>query len=208
MKKLVGLIILIFFLSFSVKSQQKTDSIKTALLIVDIQDFYFPGNSPGLVNAIPASLHAKEVLQIFRNEHQLVVHIRHKSSKGFEIQENVAPHPGEKVITKEEVNSFLGTDLLEFLKTNNINRLVIMGMQTQLCLEAAVRAAHDFGFQCIVIQDACATRDVTFGDKTVKAEDVQATILSALNDGGYAKIIDTNEFKENAEKYLFQKADF
>ncbi len=208
MKRKLRLVFTFLLFPFLINAQQNQDSIKTALLIVDIQDFYFPGDGPGLVNAIPASLAAKEVLQVFRDQHQLVVHVRHKSNRGFEIQKNVAPLSTEKVITKEEVNSFLGTDLLEYLKNNNINRLVIIGMQTQLCLEGAVRAAHDFGYQCIVIQDACATRDVTFGDKTVKAEDVQTTVLATLTDGRYANVIDLKEFKTNAEKYLFQKLDF
>lgn len=184
-------------------AQQKNDTIKTALLIVDIQNFYFPiDGRPGLVNAEEASLKAKEILHIFRNEKQLVVHVRHKSSKGFEINKNVKPIAGEKIITKTEVNSFLHTDLLQYLRNNKINRLVIIGMQTQLCLEAAVRAAHDFGFQCVVVQDACATRDVKFGNKKVKAEDVHTAILSALNDGGYAKIIDLKDFRTNKDRYL------
>ena len=57
--------------------QQKNDSIKTALLIVDIQNFYFPGDGkPGLVNAEQASLVAKDILQIFREKKQLVVHVK------------------------------------------------------------------------------------------------------------------------------------
>jgi len=78
-------------------------------------------------------------------------------------------------------------------------------MQTQMCLEAAVRAGHDFGFECIVINDACATRDIKFNDKTVKAEDVQTTILATITDGGYGKVIDLKTFKGNIDKYLFQK---
>jgi len=176
--------------------REKNDSvgIKTALLIVDIQNFYFSGDGPGLVNAENASLVAKEVLQIFRNKGQLVIHVRHKSSKGFEIHKNVEPLANEKVITKTEVNSFKGTDLLEYLQTNNVKRLVIMGMQTQMCLEAAVRAAHDYGFECIVVADACATRDLKFGDKTVKAEDVQTAVFATLTDGRYAKVVDSRQW--------------
>jgi len=207
MKRLLSLIFAVLLLQFSGYSQQKGDSIKTALLIVDIQNFYFPGDGPGLVNAEQASLKAKEILQLFREKKQLVVHVRHKSNKGGEIHKNVAPILNEKVITKEEVNSFLKTDLLEYLRMNKINRLVIIGMQTQMCLEAAVRAGYDYGFECVVVQDACATRDVKFGDKIVKAEDVQTTVLSVFNDGGYAKVIDLSVFKENVDKYLFQKLD-
>lgn len=167
------------------------DSVKTALLIVDIQNFYFPGDGPGLVNAEQASLVAKKVLEYFRQKDQLVVHVRHKSKKGFEIHKNVAPLPTEKVITKEDVNSFKGTDLLEFLQANNVKRLVIIGMQTQMCLEAAVRAAHDYGFECIVVKDACATRDLKFGDKTVLADDVQTAVFATLKDGRYAKVVNS-----------------
>lgn len=205
MKKLIILIFTVLLFQYSVNAQQKEDNIKTALLIVDIQNFYFPGDGPGLVNAVPASLNAKEVLQIFRDESQLVIHIRHQAEKGFEIHKNVQPISGEKVITKNEINSFNGTDLFEYLKSQNINRLVIIGMQTQMCVEAAIRASHDFGFECVVIQDACATRDVTYGDRTVKAEDVQTCILATFIDGGYSKVIDLNIFKVNIDKYLFQK---
>lgn len=207
MKRFLSLIFTVLLFQYSVNAQQNEDNIKTALLIVDIQNFYFPGDGPGLVNAVPASLNAKEVLQIFRDESQIVIHIRHQSEKGFEIHKNVEPISGEKVITKNEINSFNGTDLFEYLKSQNINRLVIIGMQTQMCVEAAIRASHDFGFECVVIQDACATRDVTYGDRIVKAEDVQTCILATFIDGGYSKVIDLNIFKVNIDKYLFQKLD-
>ncbi len=205
MKRLLSLMIAVLLYLHSGFAQQNNESIKTALLIVDIQNFYFPGDGPGLVGAEPASLVAKEVLQIFRDKKQLVVHVRHKSAKGMEIHKNVEPIQEEKVITKEEVNSFRNTDLLEYLKKNGINRLVIMGMQTHMCLEAAVRAAHDFGFECLVVQDACATKDLKFGDRTVKAEDVQTAVLATITIGGYGKVIDLKYFKENVDKYLFQQ---
>ena len=207
MKIFLSLILTVFLFQYSGKAQQKIDNMKTALLIIDIQNFYFPGDGAGLVNAEPASLVAKEILQIFRDKKQLVIHVRHKSNKGFEIHKNVEPLSNEKVITKEEVNSFLRTDLLEYLKSNDINRLVIIGMQTQMCLEAATRAGHDFGFECIVVEDACATKDLKFGDKVVKAEDVQTSTLATITGGGYGKVIDLKAFKENLDKYLFQKAE-
>jgi len=207
-EKAIVLVLALLIFQYSANSQQKENgNIKTALLIVDIQDFYFPGNGPGLVNAESASLNAKEILEIFREKNQLVVHVRHKSDKGFAIHKNVEPLSDEKVITKEEVNSFQNTDLLEYLKSKNISRLVIIGMQTQMCLEAAVRAGNDFGFECIVIHDACATRDLKFNDKIVKAEDVQISTLATITGGGYGKVIDLKTFKENTDKYLQQKLD-
>jgi nicotinamidase-related amidase len=204
MKKFLFAFLFVVLSLFTATAQQKTDRIKTALLIVDIQDFYFPGDGPGLVNVVPASLNAKEVLQAFREKKQLVVHVKHKAVRGGEIHKNVEPIAGEKVITKNEVNSFLNTDLLDYLKKNEITRLVIMGMQTHLCLEAATRAGHDYGFECVVVGDACATKDVKFGDKTVKAEDVHNSTLATIN-SNYGKVIDLKTFKENEDKYLFRK---
>lgn len=204
MRRTVGLLLTAFIILSSAHSQSKNDLIKTALLIVDIQDFYFPGNGPGLVNVEQASLNAGEVLKICRDKKILVIHVRHQSNKGGEIHKNVAPLPGEKVITKLEVNSFLKTDLLEYLKTNKITRLILMGMQTHLCLEATTRAASDFGFECMVVGDACATKDLKFGDKVIKAEDVQNCTLATIRNN-YGKVVDLQTFKENQDEYLFEK---
>ena len=115
------------------------------------------------------------------------------------------PWPSEKVITKTEVNSFLHTDLLEYLRNKKVTRLVIIGMQTHMCLEAAVRAAYDFGFDCVVISDACATKDLTFEGKTVPAEEVQTVVFATITKGGYSKVIDFKSFKKNSDTYIFKK---
>ncbi len=207
MKLKLSFLLFAIFVAFSGIAQQKPEPVKTALLIVDIQNFYFPGEGPGLVHAEEAALASREVLQISREQKQLVIHVRHQAKKGFEIHQYVAPLANEKVITKQEVNSFYKTDLLEYLKDKAVTRLVIIGMQTHMCLEAAVRAAHDFGFECIVVQDACATKDMKFGEKTVKAEDVHTAVLATLTVGGYAKVIDLKEFKANTIRYIFQKKE-
>lgn len=188
MKKLL----LILSMMVSVISYAQTEKPKTALLIIDIQNFYFAGGSSELVNPIPASLNAQKLLVQFRKTGQLVIHIKHGDGKGAEIQSNVTPLPGEKVIVKKEVNSFLHTDLLDFLNKNEIKKLVICGMQTNMCLEGATRAAADYGFDCTVIHDACAAKNQTFNGVTVKAEDVHATALATLK--AYAKVMSTEDF--------------
>lgn len=193
MKKLL----LILSLMVSVFSYAQTEKPKTALLIIDIQNFYFAGGSSELVNPVPASLNAQKLLLQFRKTGQLVIHIKHGDGKGAEIQSNVTPLPGEKIIVKKEVNSFLHTDLLDYLNKNGIKKLVICGMQTNMCLEGATRAAADYGFDCTVIHDACAAKNQTFNGVTVKAEDVHATALATLE--AYAKVKSTEEFLADEE---------
>ena len=203
MKRLLIVIVTFLFLSNMVIGEENEP--KTALLIIDIQEFYFPGEGPGLLNAEETSEKASEILKIFRENEQLVIHVRHKSESGFEIHDNVKPTQDEKLITKEEINSFNGTDLLEYLKNNKVERLVIVGMQTQMCVEAATRAAYDFGYECIVIDDACTTRDLKYKDTFIKATEVHESTLATMIGGGYAKVIDLEEFKREVNTYLFKK---
>jgi len=191
MKKVI-FIIAFTFSSIFMSHAQKSN---TALLLIDIQDFYFPGGKMELVNPEPAAQKASTILNEFRKEGLTVVHVRHNSEPGGEINSIIKPLHGEKVISKNEVNSFLGTDLLDYLKTQNIKTLVICGMQTHMCVEAATRAGSDLGFKCILIHDACATRDLKFNDKTIKAEDVHYSTLSTLKN--YASVISADEFLAN-----------
>lgn len=190
MKNIALLFFVVIFHSFAFSQKA---SPKTALIIIDIQDFYFPGGRSALEEPEAAAQKAALILNHFRQKGVLVVHIRHESEQGGDIHRFVSPLPNEKVITKKEVNAFLKTDLLGYLREHNISNLVLCGMQTHLCLEAATRAAHDLGFNCTVIADACATRDVKFGDIIVKAADVHASTLSTLQ-RSYAKVVKAEEF--------------
>lgn len=165
---------------------------KKALLIIDIQDFYFPGGKSALVEPEKATSNAALLLDIFRKNKLPVVHVRHNSEPGGKINDMVKPLPGEKIVSKDGVNCFVGTDLFEYLKTNKIDTLVICGMQTHMCVEAATRAASDYGFKCFLIHDACATRDLRFNDKIIKAEDVHYSTLSTLKN--YSQVLSTKEY--------------
>jgi len=186
----------ILFMNPQTSRAQQTDSLKTALLLIDIQYNYYPGGRGALVNPELASANAVLVLKKFREAGHLVVHIRHNFKNGAEIYPDVAPLDNEKVITKDFPNSFRNTDLLEYLQKNNIKRLVICGMMTHMCVEAATRAAADLGFRCYVISDACATRDLKFNDTIIPAEHVHYSTLSAIA-SSYGKVMDTRQFLDN-----------
>ena len=163
-----------------------------ALIIIDIQNDYFENGAMELVGSLQASENAKLVLSKFRNENLPVVHVQHLSvapgstfflpeTEGQKIHQNVRPIAGEKVITKYYPNSFRETELLDYLHSKNITELVVVGMMTHMCVDATVRAAKDFGFECTVVGDACASRDLEINEKSVKAEDVHNAFLSALS---------------------------
>ncbi|MDR3652116.1 MAG: cysteine hydrolase family protein [Paludibacter sp.] len=175
--------------------------MKTALLIIDIQNDYFEDGTMTLVNAESASKNVQLVLEKFRKEHLPVIHIQHIATKpnatfflpntfGVEIHKNVQPLLNEKIIIKHFPNSFRETELLSFLRENQIKDLVICGMMTHMCVDATTRAANDFGLNCTLISDGCATKDLEINSEKVKAIDVQNSFLAALNTT-YARVIST-----------------
>ncbi|MDX9773815.1 MAG: isochorismatase family protein [Bacteroidales bacterium] len=165
-----------------------------ALLIIDVQNFYFPGGRSELVDPEAAAGMAAIAAARARAGGEPVIYIQHKASSGMEINDIVRPAVGDAVFIKEEVNSFLGTGLKEHLDSLGIDTLVICGMQTQMCVEAAVRAAHDFGYHVVLLHDACATRNLKFGDREVSAADVQASTLATLR--SYSQVVSVNEWTE------------
>lgn len=174
-----------------------------ALLIVDIQNDYFPGGAMTLVGSEAAAQRAAALLAEFRDHRLPVIHVRHLSNRpgatffvpdtpGAEIHAAVAPAAGETVVTKHFPNAFRETTLAEVLAATGVRNLTVAGMMTHMCVDATVRAAADAGFNCTLAHDACATRDLGFGDTQVPAAQVQAAFLAALN-GSYANVCTTDE---------------
>jgi nicotinamidase-related amidase len=174
---------------------------KTALLLIDIQEFYFPGGSLQLENPEAAGMNAGLVLEHFRQSGLPVYHVKHEVKQGGNIHDYVKPLPGEWVISKQQVNPFLGTGLLEVIRADSIEQLVICGMQTHMCVEAAVRAAHDFGLACILVEDACTTRALQYEEHIISAKNVHYSTISSLQDT-YATILSTQELLRNFDQYV------
>src|ERR1035437_247176 len=129
-------------LGFSQQKQIKGPMNK-ALIIVDIQNDYFDKGTMTLVGSEQASENARLILDRFRAEGLPVIHIQHiakspaatfflPNTVGAEIHKNVKPLLQEKVIVKHYPNSFRETELLDYLKSNNIRNLVICGMMTHM----------------------------------------------------------------------------
>ncbi len=178
----------------------------TALLIVDIQNDYFPGGAMELVGSQEAGKQAKQLLAAFREKNMPVIHIQHISmhpgatfflpgTKGAEIHECVFPRQGETIIQKHFPSSFRNTTLLEHLRDKKIHRLVIIGMMTHMCIDTTTRAAADLGFECFLCHDACATRDLSFNNITIPAKSVHNAFLASLN-GVFARVFSVKEFCE------------
>ena len=176
---------------------------ETALVVIDIQQFYFEGGLVPLTGSLEAAAKAKTVLEAFRARTLPVIHVRHvpasvsmadgePADPQYRIRPEVMPASGEPVISKRFANSFRETNLLDTLRQKHITRVVIVGMQTHMCVEAASRAATDLGFDVVVVHDACATRPLEFDGRKVPADMVHAAALAAIK-GTYGRVMSVAE---------------
>lgn len=177
---------------------------KRALMVIDVQNDYFPNGKWPLVGIDAAAKNAARIISACREKGDFVVHIRHEftddsapfftpNSDGAKTHSSVLPLANEPTVLKHRVNAFLETDLKALLDSQNIEDLVIVGNMSHMCIDAATRAASDLGYNVTVVQDACATHEQNFGDKKVAAEDVHAVYMSALA-FAYATLTTTEEF--------------
>jgi nicotinamidase-related amidase len=172
---------------------------ENALLVIDLQNDYFPGGAMELEGADAAAAKAAAALAKFREQGRPIIHVRHVSVRpgstfflpgtpGADLHAGVLPRAGESVIEKNFPNSFRGTDLQKQLEGLGVKGLVVAGMMTHMCVDATVRHAADLGYKITLLADACATRAQSFNGETVPARQVHAAFLAALN-GFYAKVV-------------------
>ena len=174
------------------------------LLLVDIQNDYFSGGRMELVGMTEASRKAGDLLKLFRDKKWRTFHVQHvehdaeasffgSKTVGVEIHESVKPLVDDIVIQKSYPNSFRETLLKEEIVKTGVERLVICGAMSHMCIDATTRAAFDMGFKCTVIHDACATKHLQFGSKIIPAKQVHGSFMAALG-SVYADVMSYDEF--------------
>ncbi len=184
--------------------------MKRGLILVDIQNDYFKGGKYELVKPEQAAERAAKMLSHFRKMGWPIFHVRHLSTKpgavfflpatrGSEFYHENTPVEGEDIIVKHKPDSFLDTSLKEKIEESGVEELVICGMMTHMCIDTTVRAAAGYGYTVVLIEDACATRDLTWRGDTIPAEQVQNAYLAAL-DGTFAKVIKADMWLNEKEK--------
>lgn len=165
--------------------------MKTALLLIEFQNDYFPNGRMPLEKSTEACQKAQEALQVYRAKQFFIVHAQQTNTyqhathflpctKGVEFHPNVQPLRNEITIKKHYPNSFKDTNLLNQLIKHQINHLVIAGMMTHMSIDATVRAAYDLGFSCTVLHDACATKNLEFNNTMIPSQSVHNAFLGAL----------------------------
>ena len=177
--------------------------MKTGLVLVDFQNDYFPGGRMELTGVEAAAARAADLLALFRQRQWPAFFVQHVATgenasfflpdtRGVEIHASLTTAPGDVLIRKHYPNSFRETPLQSALENASVVKLVICGAMSHMCIDATTRAAADLCFECIVVADACATRDLQFGNDTIPAAQVHGAFMAALG-AAYARITTFDE---------------
>ncbi len=177
------------------------DPAATALLVIDFQEEYFSGRMP-IPDGLRALRNARRLIAQADQAGMAVIHVQHVLPAGSPLfaengpnvpfHADLQPQAGHAVVRKNTVSAFPGTDLDSRLKTGGINTLVIAGLMTHACVAGAARDAVPLGYQVIVAEDACATRDLDTRNGVVPHAELHRATLAALDDT-FADILTTDE---------------
>jgi nicotinamidase-related amidase len=178
--------------------------MKSALVVIDLQNDYFPGGAMELAGITRAAANAQKLLAACRQARWPRFHVQHlalgpgatffrPATPGVEIHESLRPLPGEALVQKHYPNAFRDTGLKEVLQNAGVEELIIAGAMSHMCVDATTRAAFDYGFSCTVIHDACASRDVVFEGQTIPAAQVHGAFMAALG-MRYARVVAWEDF--------------
>jgi nicotinamidase-related amidase len=182
---------------------------KTALIIIDVQKS-FDHPSWGRRNNPDAETNIVKVLEKWRSTSRPVFHIQHVSrtneqslfhlsKETHKFKEIIQPLEGEPIIQKTVNSSFIGTDLEDRLRAQEIDSVVIVGLTTNHCVETTTRMAGNLGFKALLVSDATATFDRVGPDgKTYLAEDIHQMTMVNLNEE-FATVVNTKELIESLD---------
>jgi nicotinamidase-related amidase len=175
----------------------------TALVVVDVQKafddptFWGPRNNPACEENIG------RLISAWRDAGQPVVFIRHDSLKpgsplapgapGNAFKDVVAGEPA-LLVSKSVHSAFHGEpDLAGWLRGRGIERVVICGIQTNMCCETSARVGANLGFDVSFALDATHTFDLEDPDGGTIAADELARITRANLDAEFCRVVTTDQ---------------
>jgi len=173
-----------FRLNAGLQTLNEENSMKTALLVIDVQVGiidHFPSYNKDQVLA-----NINDLLTKARAARVPIIYLRHDGGKGdpleantdgWSIHQRIAPVEGEPIVEKRSCSSFYETPLRTMLDEAGVSHLIVTGAMTEYCIDTACRHATTLGFDVTLVGDAHTTID----NEVLKAEQIIAHHNRALN---------------------------
>jgi nicotinamidase-related amidase len=166
-----------------------------ALLVVDVQEDAV-ARRPYEVDRVIGNI--GELLAAWRTSGADVVFVQHDGRRGepeepntagWEIHDRVAPLAEEPVFRKRFNSAFRGTELDSYLRSRGIDTLVIVGIQTEYCVDTTVRVAFELAYTVIVPE----MTNTTFDNGSVPAGDIYEMVNTRIWDRRFASVVPLDE---------------
>lgn len=168
---------------------------KTALLVVDVQRGLMAAVRYEGERMLSSIAHLKRAA---KEKGCYTVYIRHSGgpggelemhSEGWEIAPEIAADKEDAIFDKDFNSAFLHTGLDEYLRSKNVERLIVTGMQTEFCIDATVKSAFERGYEILLPRGTTSTfdNDVMTGQQTVHYFE------NKIWDGRYARVLSVEE---------------
>jgi nicotinamidase-related amidase len=171
---------------------------KTAVLVIDFQNEYFPGGRMVIPDGASALENTRRLIKAADAKGIRVIHVQHvlpadaplfaEGGKTVQFHPDMQPRSGETVVQKDNVSVFAGASAAVMdrtLKEAGIDTLIITGLMTHACVAGAARdaAAEPRSYRVIVSSDATATRDLQRATRaTIDHKMLHAASLATVED--------------------------
>ncbi|EQF22382.1 isochorismatase family protein [Clostridioides difficile CD160] len=165
------------------------------LLVVDTQKLI---TNEELYNFNGFVANVENLIDTARKNNIEIIYVRHddgaeneltKGKNGFEIYEKFKPYDKEKIFDKEVNSALKETGLLEYLTNKGEKYIIIVGLQTDYCIDATIKCGFEHGFNIIVPAYSNTTVDNSF----MSAEQSYKYYNELIWDGRYAECISLDE---------------
>ena len=136
----------------------------------------------------------EKIIATARQNNIEIIYVRHddgaeneltKGTEGFEIYEKFIPSKEEKIFDKKVNSAFKDTGLLEYLISKGEKDIIIVGLQTDYCIDATIKCGFEHGFHMIIP----AYSNTTVENKFMSAEQTYRYYNEFIWKGRYAECI-------------------
>ncbi|MEZ4713213.1 MAG: cysteine hydrolase family protein [Caldilineaceae bacterium] len=167
---------------------------KQALLIIDVQNCMFEPTEP-VHNADQLLMRLRHLIAQARAAQTPVIYVQHcgpagaphePGAPGWQIHPAIAPQAGELIVQKRMPDSFYETTLKAELNARDIKQLIMVGIQTEYCVDTTCRRAASEGYEVTLVRDAHST----WSKEDLTAEQIIAHHNWVLGDW-FAKLVST-----------------
>jgi len=137
--------------------------MKMALFVIDLQKAYYKDSTKASMDSACEYINA--IIPQFRKKNFPIVWIQHKDEEdgsipgtpGFDYIDLLKPEPSDLRVTKEYGNSFNKTNLIDFVKNNGIDTIVITGFCAEYCVLSTYRGAQDLDLCPVILKNAISS---------------------------------------------------